>query len=61
MSVQVAFSYNSSNMHFSLGLGLSLVCESGGRTVGREQCEHSSKLLHWCYTDMKELWVWYRI
>lgn len=25
---------------------------------GREQCEHSSKLLLWCYSDKKELRVW---
>ncbi len=29
-SVQVYFSWNSSDLHFSLGLGLSLVCETGG-------------------------------
>ncbi len=28
-SMQVSFSWNSSDLHFSLGLGLSLVCETG--------------------------------
>jgi len=29
MSVQIAISKNSSKMHFSLGLGLNPVCETG--------------------------------
>ncbi len=29
-SVQVSFIWNSSDLHFSLGLGLSLVCGTGG-------------------------------
>ncbi len=28
--MQVSFSWNGSDLHFSLGLGLSLVCETGG-------------------------------
>ncbi len=35
-SGQVYFSWNSSDLHFSLGLGLSLVCETGGWGGGVE-------------------------
>ncbi len=39
--MQVSFSWNSSDLHFSLGLGLSLVCETGGMCFLKlKPCKH---------------------
>jgi len=43
MSVQVAFS---PKMHFSLALGLSLVCKTGGQSFSYKKMEYKYKCTH---------------
>jgi len=45
MSVQVAFS---PNMHFSLGLGLSLVCKTRGQSFSYKKMEYIKKKMYPC-------------
>ncbi len=53
MSEQDIFSWDSSNMHFSLGLPLNLVCETGGLLF---LCflNKSLKLTQKCIYDQKQ-------
>ncbi len=47
--MQVSFGWNSSDLHFSLGLGLSLVCETGGNSFSLKTLVDTVQTAPVCY------------